>query len=165
MISSRLSAWSGDRIPRAEAVRVAMVMPPRCGFSPVSTTERLCISALRERVVPRGEIERAAVPAVGRHDVLDRRCASKPVLDELLPHHLASGALGEAEALPEPDARLQRVALGRALVPDAAQVPGLVREDGHRARRLARGHLILECEPIEVVAALRREVRALAADE
>ena len=89
----------------------------------------------------------------------------KRVLRELLAHHLPRCSLREAESDPELDAGLERVALGRAFVVDAAEVPGLVREDGNRSRSLARRRLVLVCEPVEVVAALRGQIGAVAADQ
>ena len=87
------------------------------------------------------------------------------VFGQLLAHHLPRGARGEAEAPAEVDAGLKRVALGRPLVALTAQVPRLVREHGQRARRSARRDLALERQPVEIEAALGREVRDVAADE
>ena len=44
-------------------------------------------------------------------------------------------------------------------------MPGLVRENGERASGLARGDLAFEREPVQVVAALRRQVGEVASDE
>jgi len=82
----------------------------------------------------------------------------------LLSHHPPCGVLGEAEPLPDLDPGLQRVTLGRPLVADAAEVPGLVGENGEGAGGLARGDLALEREPVEVEAALGRQVGEVASD-
>ncbi len=112
----------------------------------------------KEVIARRMEVEAAAVAALRRNAVFKARPAAQLVLDELLPHQPSRGVRREAEPLPDLDAALQPVALGRALVRDTAEVPRLMGEDGEGAGRLVRSPLTLERQPVEIVAALRRQV-------
>ena len=86
------------------------------------------------------------------------------VLRELLPHEPPRRLDRETEAAAKVDGGLEPEALGAALVPLAAEVPRLVGEHGERTPRAAVGDLAVEGEPVEVEAALGREVREVAAD-
>ena len=114
------------------------------------------MSGLRSRRPPSRQLRRDAV--------LRARAKSERVLDELPAHHPPRRVRREAEALSERDARLQRVALGEPLVGHAAEVPRLVSENGDSPGALVRPHFALEGQPVEVEAALRRQVRELAPD-
>jgi hypothetical protein len=59
------------------------------------------------------QVEAVVVAAVWRYEVGGARSAAERVLYELLSHHLPRGVLREAESLPDFDAGLQRLALGR----------------------------------------------------
>jgi hypothetical protein len=61
----------------------------------------------------RVQVEAVVVAAVWRYEVGGARSAAERVLYELLSHHLPRGVLREAEPLPDFDAGLQRLALGR----------------------------------------------------
>jgi hypothetical protein len=110
------------------------------------------------------QVEAAAVAAVWRYEVGGARSAVKRVLHELLAHHLPRGVRRDAEPLSDFDAGLQRVALGRPFVAHAAEVPRLMGENGECACALARIDLALEREPVEVKAALRRQVGKVPSD-
>jgi hypothetical protein len=74
---------------------------------------------------------------VRRYAVGGARLAAKRVLDQLLPHHPPGGVGREAEPLPDLNAGLHGVALGRALVGHTAEMPRLVGENGEGAGGLA----------------------------
>ena len=75
-------------------------------------------------------------------------------------------SLVETEALAEPDAFLQGVALGVRLARDAAQMRGLVGEHRDRERRVVAGaDLVLKGDPVQRAADRGLEVRELPRDE
>src|SRR3990170_2603224 len=121
-------------------------------------------SGLGKPVVLRVEVEAAPIPAARRNSVLERGPTAKRVLSELLAHHLSRGSLREPEPLPEHEARLEGVALGRSLVALPAKMPSLVGENGERAGGPTRGDLVVERQSIEIVTTLRGQVRAIASD-
>ncbi len=113
---------------------------------------------LGEPHAARVEVEAAPVAALRRDAVLRGRSDSKRVLDELPAHHPPRRVRRDAEALAERDAGLQRVALGDPLVGHTAEMPRLVSENGDSPGGLVEPHLPLEGQPVEVEAALWRQV-------
>ena len=112
------------------------------------------------------QVGRAAVVAFARNPVLRVASGVGGVRRELLAHHRARGALGQAEVDADLHAALEAVAVRQALVAHAAEVPRLVREDGDRAGRLRERLLsVLDPDLVERVADRRRHVGLVAADE
>jgi hypothetical protein len=62
------------------------------------------------------QVETTLGAAPGRNEVLDVPSRAQLILDELLAHHPLGRLLGQAEALSELDARLQREAFRSAFV-------------------------------------------------
>src|SRR4029453_9279278 len=137
--------------------------PARGVTGPCSCSDGECAD-LRELCAVRLEVEAAAVAGV-RRSAVGRAClAATRVLYELLTHHPPRGVCREAEPLPDLDAGLERVALGRPFVGHTAKVPRLGGEDGDRGGGLAPPPRPLEQKPIELEAAHRRQVSEVAPD-